>query len=474
MRILFIEPAKAPRTMGGEDVFIFEPLALEYVAAGVSENHEVKILDLRLENSLLQVLEDFQPDIVGITAYTVHVRAVRNLAGTIRTWNPRVLTVVGGHHATVQPDDFRCPAIDVVVLGEGVYTFKEIVACFERGRSFEKIPGIAFSADGEWVQSASRPLIDLDAFPLPDRKLTAHYRRRYYSEWMKPLASLRTSKGCPFRCNFCALWKIVNGRYFKRKPEPIVEELAGIDEDFVFFADDESLIDVARMEALARRIKEAGVRKRYFLYGRSDTIATNPRLLEMWRDVGLARVFVGLESFRDEDLDYIRKNSTTDDNEKAVKILHDLGVEVYASFIVRPDFGKDDFASLRDYCRKLGLSFASFAVLTPLPGTDLYEEVESQMITHDYDYFDFIHTLLPTKLPLKDFYEQYSELAKNAISFSKGLRFLMRFHLKEIPGTVIRARQWYQRLEAVHLDYSHGGDIEPLHTTSEDPTTHSM
>ncbi len=111
---------------------------------------------------------------------------------------------------------------------------------------------------------------------------------------MKPLASIRTSKGCPYRCNFCALWKLTGGRHLKRQPEKIVEELAGIDEPFVFFADDESLVDAARMKALARLIEQAGIDKKYFLYGRSDTIAKNGDLLKMWKDIGLSRVFVGL------------------------------------------------------------------------------------------------------------------------------------------------------------------------------------
>ncbi|NIR17608.1 MAG: radical SAM protein, partial [Desulfobacterales bacterium] len=222
-----------------------------------------------------------------------------------------------------------------------VFVFKEIVGRFERGSGFDGIPGIAFAGNDGLVKIDYSPIADLDVFPFPERKLTGQYRKRYFSEWMKPLASIRTSKGCPFRCNFCALWKIAGGRYFRRKPEKVVEELAGIDEKFIFFADDESLIDASRMKTLAKLIKDAGIKKQYFLYGRSDTIARNPELLEMWGDIGLKRIFVGLEFFRDEDLKYIRKRSTIGDNEKAVEVLQDLDIEIYASFIVRPEFDKE-------------------------------------------------------------------------------------------------------------------------------------
>jgi radical SAM superfamily enzyme YgiQ (UPF0313 family) len=454
MKILLIEPDKSPVVIGGEDFSIYEPLALEYIAAGVVNDHEVKILDLRLENNFEDVLEKFSPDVVGITAYTVHVNTVRNLFNKIKRWNPNVLTVVGGHHATIMPEDFLSDSIDVIVLGEGIFTFREIVNRYERGLDFKEIPGIAFSKNGMLGKSDPLENVDLDEFPFPERKLTAKYRNYYYSDWMKPLAAIRTSKGCPYRCNFCAMWKLADGKYYRRSPEKIVEELEGIEEKYVFFADDESLLDVQRMISLAELIKEKGIQKRYFLYGRSDTIAGNPELLRMWKDIGLERVFVGLEFFRNEDLKYISKKSTVDDNNKAVKILQELGIDIYASLIVRPDFTKNDFAELRTYVRKLKLDFAGFAVLTPLPGTDLFKEVESKLITRNYDFFDFIHTVLPTKLSLKEFYKEYLNLYKKGITRWRSMYSLRKYSGKEILPLMKKSLQIYKRFEQAYLDYS--------------------
>lgn len=448
MKILLIQPPKAPATIGGEDVFIYEPLALEYLAAAVAAHHDVRILDLRFPENLREVLEQYRPDLVGITAYTVHVNVARRLFEEIKTWNPEVLTVVGGHHATVMPQDFASPFIDLVVIGEGVAPFREIVERFEKGAKFEGIPGVANGTGNE-----PRLVDDLDAVPFPDRKLTARYRRHYYSEWMKPLASIRTSKGCPHRCSFCAQWKLAGGRYLRRKPEKVVEELGGIDEEFVFFADDESLVDAARMKSLAEGIREAGIKKRYFLYGRSDTIARHPELVELWRSIGLERVFVGFEFFRDEDLAYIRKGSSASDSEKAARVLTDLGIEVYASFIVRPEFKKEDFAAFGPYCRKLKLRYATFAVLTPLPGTDLYAEVQDRMITRNYDLVDFIHTLLPTALPLEEFYEELYRLYTRTIPFHKQLSLLRKMPVREIPGMLRTSRRVLKRLRTAYLDY---------------------
>lgn len=453
MKVLLIEPPKAPLTIGGEEVFLFEPLALEYVAAGVAGDHDVRILDMRLDKGLASVLEDFEPDVVGFTAYTVHVNMVRSLARDIKKWNKDALTVVGGHHATVAPADFLSPEIDLVVAGEGIEPFREIVHRHEAGQGFEGIPGIANRSDkGNAIPDAGAA-VDLDAAPLPVRALTARYRRNYYCEWMKPLASIRTSKGCPHRCTFCAEWKIAHGRYLRRTPEKIVEELSQIDEECIFFADDESLVDIGRMTRLAGLIAEAGIRKRYFLYGRSDTIVRHPDLLRVWRDVGLERVFVGLEFVHDADLAYIRKGSTATDNEEAVKILHDLGIDIYASFIVRPEFNRADFAAYHSYCRRLGLDFASFAVLTPLPGTDLYDEVKHRLITHNFDCFDFIHTLLPTSLPLEDFFAELAALYRSAIPPLKQLALLRRYELRDIPPLLAKSRRIFARLRTAHTDY---------------------
>lgn len=453
MKILLVEPHKPAKSIGGDDVFIYEPLALEYVAAGVSDTHEVRIVDLRLDKDFQRALDEFGPDIVGITAFTAHVNVVRGLFAQIKKWRPQTLTVVGGHHATVLPEDFISPDIDLIVMGEGVFAFREIVARHANGRPFADIPGVCCMKGTEFIRNESIEITDMDSFPFPDRKLTARYRKQYYSEWMKPLASIRTSRGCPYRCSFCAQWKLAKGKYLKREPQKIVEELKEIQEENIFFADDESLIDVTRMTELANLIRETGIRKRYFLYGRSDTISRHPELIRLWRDIGLERVFVGFEFFREVDLEYVRKKSTLKDNEEAVAVLRALAIEVYASFIVRQEFTESDFAELRKYCRKLGLAFASFAVLTPLPGTDLHAEVADRMITQDYDLIDFLHTQLSTTLPLKQFYAELAGLYANGTSLGKRLWMLRKFPLREIPLWINKGRQIDKRLRNAHLDY---------------------
>jgi radical SAM superfamily enzyme YgiQ (UPF0313 family) len=461
MKVLLIEPAKSPVTVGGEDVHVFEPLALEYVAAGVAAHHDVRILDMRIDDTLEETLADVEPDVVGVTAYTVHVKPVRRLCQQVKAWNSEILTVVGGHHATVAATDFLSPDIDLVVQGEGVEPFRQILARHEHRKGFEGIAGVQVREGDRLVSGPEQALGELDTAPMPMRSLTARYRGEYYSEWLKPLASMRTSKGCPFRCTFCAEWKTARGRYLRRSVDAVVEELAAIDEECVFFADDESLVDVGRMRSLAERIREAGIRKRLFLYGRSDTISRHPDLLERLREAGLERVFVGLEFFRDGDLEYVGKSSTVADNTRAVEVLRGRGIDVYASFIVRPEFDHEDFAGLRRYVRELELDYATFAVLTPLPGTDLYDQVQDRLLTRDTDFFDFLHTVLPTRLPLEEFFDELMGLYRFAVPPMRQLALLRKFPIAEWPAVFGRSYRAFKRFKTIAEDYQGAGTVEP-------------
>jgi hypothetical protein len=141
VRILLIQPKKPGVTVGGDDFAVFEPLALEYVAAGVEQDHEVRMIDQRLEDRVEETLQQFDPQVVGITAYTVHVNQVRRLTQRVKERNPGIFTVVGGHHATVAHRDFLSEHIDMIVLGEGTARFAEIVRRLMRYRLCD-LPGL--------------------------------------------------------------------------------------------------------------------------------------------------------------------------------------------------------------------------------------------------------------------------------------------------------------------------------------------
>lgn len=453
MKTLLIQPPSSDAL--SDRVFMFEPLALEYLAAGLKlDGHEVALLDARITPDIEAACRRFQPQVVGLTAYTSQVNIAKDIAGRLKAAIPDLLVVVGGHHATVSPEDFNSPAIDVVVIGEGVFTLREVLRAAPSGQGFLHIGGLAVPDPQGMRFSAARRYTPLDDLPFPDRTLTAEHRRHYFSEWFKPLASVRTSLGCTARCNFCALWAITGGKYLRRTPESVVEEIRTVEEPNVFFCDDESMCDVKRMDRLADLIAAAGIRKNYFLYGRVDTIVKHPELFAKWAKIGLAQVFVGMEDYSDERLVAMNKGVVSSDQDKAVRILDELGIMMYASYMVDPAYTREDFGRLRDHVRRMKHKYATFTVLTPLPGTGLYAQRQAELLSRKPELFDMLHALLPTTLPLEEFYEQYAQLWVKAVPLHRMLPTLARFGARGILLRIRMFGEFLKRIRRAHLDYA--------------------
>lgn len=452
MKILLIQPPSCdPMT---DRIFLFEPLALEYLGAGLKlDGHQVELLDARLEPDIEGAFQRFRPDLVGLTGFTSHLNIVKGIAGRLKTLDPELTVVVGGHHATVRPADFNTPAIDFVAIGEGVFTLRELVAGLETDCSVREIRGLAIPCPDGMLFTEPRPYTDLNLLPLPDRTLTARYRQHYFSEWFSPLASVRTSLGCTARCTFCALWGITGGRYLRRDPEAVVAELSTIAEPNVFFCDDESMCDVKRMDRLADLIREAGIRKNYFLYGRVDTIVKHPELFAKWARIGLAQVFVGMEDFSDKRLTAMNKGVTTAQQEQAVKILNDLGIMMYASYMVDPAYSRDDFRNLLAHVRRLKHTYATFTVMTPLPGTELHASREQEILSDKPELYDMLHALLPTTLPLPEFYAEMTTLWTKAVPFHRVIPTLARFGPRGMLTRIRLFGRFVEKARRLHLDY---------------------
>jgi hopanoid C-3 methylase len=175
--------------------------------------------------------------------------------------------------------------------------------------------------------------------------------------------------------------------------------------------------------------------------------------LEQWKKAGLQRVFAGLEFMRNADLQAVRKGSTDENNERAVHILKTLDIDIWPMFMVRPEFDPKDLAGLRQYCLGLDLDFIGFSVLTPLPGTDLYAEVKDKLINFNYDYVDFFHTLLPTKLPLQDFYRELAYLFKRSRTLRNQIKLMRKYRLRELPSLFRAYGELMKRLKTLEQDY---------------------
>jgi len=418
MRVLLIQPPLNGRSYS---LGALEPLGLEVLAASISE-HEVQLLDMRFDRRLKRRLESFRPHVVGITACSVEASTAKQALREVKRFDGGIFTVVGGHHATMLPEDFNEPFVDAIVLGHGTETLPELLESLGRGDDLRDVPGLALARDGKLSFTSPRPLIRADQMPRPDRSLTRAYRRKYHSVTERPMALLATALGCPFQCTFCACWKVTQGKYLARSPEDIVDELSSIEEEAVFFADDNSFQNVARAEKIYELIKARGIKKRYTGYARADTIARHPDLIRKWREIGLESLIVGIEAVSDEDLAGFNKKTSIDINDKAVEVLKDNGVINLAHFLIRQDFGEEDFERVFRYVDSRDIWAPFYTILTPLPGTQFFEEKRGELLTEDFDLFDLAHSVLPTKLPIRKFLKLWWRLYARSYSLSRYLR----------------------------------------------------
>ncbi len=220
----------------------------------------------------------------------------------------------------------------------------------------------------------------------------------------------------------------MQGRYITRNPDSVVEELAGIPEDvdLVCFADDNSLHSIRRAWRLSELIKEQNINKKLSMYARADTIVKHPDLIESLRDAGLEYLTVGVEAIKDEDLESLNKGTSIQINNEAIRILQRLGIGNAAHFIVNPEYTEEDFNLLFKYVSDMDLFQVVFTVLTPLPGTELYEENYHRFAIRNYDFFDHVHSIFPTKLTRKEFYRQVARLYTRCYSFRRYFKSVFR------------------------------------------------
>jgi len=416
MRVLLAQPDKN-RTFGLQQLARVEPLGLEMIAGALWSRHEVALLDLRLEpDALTETLASFQPHLVGISAtFTIDIYRALEIARAAKAADPRTFVFVGGHHPALRPEDFFHPAVDAIVVGEGELTASELVDTLAAEGDLGRVRGLVLNQSQGQHFTGHRPLLkDLDALPFPVRVLNPTCREEYYAIVIRPLALVETTRGCPHRCRFCSVWPFHRGLVRYKSPERVVREVAALEQPHVMFTDDNFLTNGRRAEEIARLIQERGIEKRYSFQARSDDIVRQPEVIGQWREVGLDHVFIGFERPDQSGLDAVNKHNSVRNNEEALAILRSSGIEPNPSFIAAPSDSHEDFEALRAYIHRLGLKFPFFSILTPLPGSALFEEMQDSLTTANYELFDLAHAVIPTRLPPAEFYQEFAKLWREA------------------------------------------------------------
>lgn len=424
MKILLINPPNCgksiPEDRFGIDsirqIFRGEPLALE-VLAGNLTNHEVRILDLKAEPAgMQQALGEFRPELAAFTAVTCEANTVLKLADEVKQ-SCGAEVVVGGIHASINPDFFNKSAIDYVVTGLGKESFAELAVAIETKQPTTAIPGIAATRVGKKLVIPPRIFgtTDLVEHAPPRYDLVASYRENYtLSSVGSQLGLVVSAFGCPYSCSFCCISSLTSGRYLTQSIEAVIRDIRLLgDVPVIRLVDANTFGNDGHAKLLAEAIIRAGIKKHFIADVRSDTVVRNPALMRQWKEAGLRSVVIGFEEIEDGDLAWLNKENSVAVNDEAICILHDLGITIVGDFIVSPDYDEARFDALESYVTKRRIELPILTVLTPLPGTPLYASMQEQITIHDLDYYTLTNAVVPTRLGEKRFYQQYARLMKS-------------------------------------------------------------
>ncbi|MFH1131296.1 MAG: radical SAM protein [Pseudomonadota bacterium] len=438
MRILLVNPPRSPENAIYESApkeakhfvhkkLIGPPLGLLTIAEAVKD-HEVTLLEMKGEYDLvpnalapeallLKYLNKVNPDIVGVTFIASEFPAGLALLRTVKQYDPHILTVAGGLHAILCPEDFEDPAVDVLYCNQSAHAFRDLVQAHGSGQSFEQIGGLQIRTGKTLSPTKAavpeRDIAGTDFIP-PDRSLLKRWLSTYRVGQASGLSTyLYTSLGCQFRCSFCSIWPQFKGVYYQRHIDSVVEELKTLDDyEVVRFADANTVIDSKFAKQLFDKIEAEGINKTYVMDIRADTAANSPHLIEKMARAGLKVVITGFESFREEELRNYNKKLKVDLINEAMHVFHENDIMVRGNYVVPPDYAENDFAALSEFAAGHKVALAGYTILTPMPGTNFHREVQAQIVDRDLAKYNFFNCVMKTKLPLEKFYEYVGELWK--------------------------------------------------------------
>jgi len=401
MKILLIDPPYTIFT--GYDSRYF-PVGLSYIGSALKENgYDVVIYDVdrerqdtgdlnfseeyeRLDNYLREingsnhfvweriekVVEDYAPDIIGITAMTMVFGSAIKTAEVCKKVQPEAIVIIGGPHVTDWPEIcFQSPYIDFCLSGEGEESILLLLkAIKDKNTSSREIPGVSFKKDGQVILRNSTPNIsELDKYPFPARELLLN-QDKYTSEDM---GVIMTSRGCPYKCGFCSHPPKV--RY--RNLDNVIEEISYVKDKYgtqqFTIKDDSFTVSRKRTIEFCGRLKKEGLDINWDCTTRVNLI--DDELLDMMQDAGCNVIKVGIETGSERIMKEVNKGITLEQAKKAADMLNKHGFFWSAYFMYGlPTETKDDMLKTLEFMKELNPPYAGLGLYAPMPNTQMWDQ----------------------------------------------------------------------------------------------------
>lgn len=387
-KVLFIEP-RSPRP------HIFSRVVIPRLGSVLlgtilqRQGLEVKVVIEEISTPDYRT-QDFHPDLVCISSISSTAPRAYELADFYRQQGLPV--VLGGAHPSFLPEEGLEHA-DYVVCGEGDEALPELVGFLQEGGDLAGINNLCYRQDEGVLRNPWRPFVeDLDVLPIPDYGLIHDWKAK-----KRRFVSIATSRGCPFNCRFCSVILLFGRKYRHNSVDRVMEEIRqnSIRTGHLFFCDDNFTANRERIKELCERMLSENLTVEWSAQVRVEA-AKDPELLKLMARSGCYTVFVGLESINPATLKAYNKSQTVEGIKDCVINFHQHGIAVHGMFVFGSE--EDHFQVIRDtvkFSRRMDLDSLQYLILTPVPGTPVYQELEEQnrIICRDWSHYDGHHAV---------------------------------------------------------------------------------
>jgi radical SAM superfamily enzyme YgiQ (UPF0313 family) len=389
MKITLIEPASpASHVYSRFRLPRLGVLILGQLAA--KAGHEVSVCLQEQKRSVEEAIR--RADLVGVSTVTSTAPAAFRLIDLARNWGAK--TVLGGAHPTALPEESLRHA-DFVLRGEGEESFLQLLEHLQGGRSCQEVAGLSW-LEGGVVRHNPLPLpTDPARIPAIDffKLLGEPMGRKTHG-----VLPLQTARGCPHNCNFCSVTSMFGRKLRFLSPEQVAEQLELLrgQGDLVFFYDDNFCASPTRTKKLLDYLLTHNVFLPPWTAQVSVRAARDEEMLRLMARSGCKTVYVGFESFNESVLAGYHKQQSAEDIRRTVESFHRHGIRVHGMFMAGAD--QDDARSIRrtaPMARRLGIDTIQMMVLTPLPGTPVFDEMRraERLLSYDWSLYDGHHAV---------------------------------------------------------------------------------
>ena len=403
--LLFSTPACLARGTVEKPSFGIQPLGILYLASALNKwadfEYSIKVVDAytfgHSSNDVKNIITDFKPDVVGVSAVTILIHDAQYICSLAKEISPDIITVIGGPHASTIPTDVvQHKDTDIAVIGEGEIIFLELCRAIYNQEEYQSVSGIAYQNNGNIIVNDKIPPIDnLDEIPFPNLSLVPdleHYNPMPHWGKSGHFSTMITSRGCPYDCSFCSVTVDQGQKYRYRSPENIVEEIVDLHKKYmvteVSFRDGTFTTNKKRVEELCNLMIKEKLNVEWSCNVRANEL--DPELLLLMKKAGCNFVFYGIEQGNSELL-WKHKKLRKEKVSEAARWVREAGIDVQGYFIM--GMPEEDMSTLQetiDFAKSLPLNSAVFTILTPLPGTKVYDFCKQKelLLGLGWDQFD--------------------------------------------------------------------------------------